>query len=272
MTATIIGVLTLSPFPGGGKFDASLYQVNDHTRIGEQVVASIPPDVSVAAQDGLAAHLSTRAQMRLFPLYSPANSPEFIVLDEKATNLYPLSADEFRSVLLDLQMNPQFDVVREQDGYFVFQSSAGVNRSAQPISVTWASTLALYGFDLAQSNQTGPFEPVADSLAANGTLRVTLYWTALKPMPDHLAISIRLVDLAGNVIAQDDSWPGRGALPTPLWAVGRSIRDVHYLDLTDRALPQQFTLIVKVYDAATLEPIEPVAGYVLSTLRGAQPR
>lgn len=272
MLATLIGYLTLSPFPGGGQFDATLYQVNQHTQIGEQIVASIPPAVSVAAQDGLAAHLSTRAQMRLFPLYSLANTPEFIVLDDKATDFYPQTADEFKLALLNLQMNPQFDVVREQDGYFVFRSTGGVNQSLQPTSLTYSSTLKLYGFDLAQSAGSNPFSAVSGNADHGDILRVSLYWTALVPMPNHLSISVRVNDAAGNIIAQDDSWPARGQIPTPLWEIGRSIRDVHYLNLPDSALQEQLTLKVIVYAADTLQPLEPVEGYVLSALLGTQPK
>jgi hypothetical protein len=51
-----------------------------------------------------------------------------------------------------------------------------------------------------------------------------------------------------------------------LWEAGRSIRDTHYLDLPTEGLPDQLTLQVIVYDAATLAPLEPVAGHALTTL------
>ena len=266
MIATLIGFLTLSPFPGGGQFDPAIYQVSEHTQVGEQIVASIPPDVSVAAQNGLAAHLATRTQIKLFPWYDHARPPELIVLDANTPNLYPLRADQFKAALADLQMDPAFDISREQDGYFVFKPSDGTHKLSQPISATWSSMLRLYEFAVAQASRSGPFEPISGNVENGSTLRVELYWTALKPMSNYLAISVRLLAPDGSIVAQDDSWPARGALPTPLWEAGRSIRDVHYFDLPATALPRQMTLKVIVYAADTLQPIEPATGLVLASL------
>jgi uncharacterized membrane protein len=265
--STTIGYLTLSPYPGGGRYNPALYQVDQHNLLGEQVVASIPPDASVGAQDGLAAHLSTRQQIRLFPLYSEENTPELIVVDEKAPDFYPQTADEFHSLLLSMQLDPKLDIVREQDGYFVFRTTGVANQSMQPVSVTYSSTLNLYGFEVAQSDGSTPFDSLKGTIGNGGSLRVSLYWTALQAMSDHLSISVRLIDSAGNDIVQDDSWPGRGSLPTPLWDVGRSIRDVHYLDLTDITLPPQVSVVVAVYDAATLQRLTPIDGYTLATFQ-----
>ncbi len=267
LIATIVGFLTLSPFPGGGKFNPTLYQVNEHTQIGEQIVASIPPDASVAAQNGLTPHLAARPVIRLFPLYDPVRSrTDFIVLDEKTSNLYPLSPDEFKSVLGTRQTDPGLDIIQERDGYFVFTPSAGAHKFSQPISVTWSSLLRLYEFAVTQSSQGGAFEPISSGLESGSTLRVELYWTALQAMSDHYAISVRLLAPDGSVVAQDDSWPAQGTVPTPLWEVGRSLRDIHYLKLPETPLPPEMILSVIVYAADTQQPIEPVAGAVLTSL------
>jgi hypothetical protein len=105
-----------------------------------------------------------------------------------------------------------------------------------------------------------------DNLDSGGQLRVILHWTALEAMPGYLAISVRLVASDGRVVAQEDSWPARGALPTPLWEAGRSIRDTHYLELPAEELPPQLTLRVIVYAADTLDPIAPQAGHALTAL------
>ena len=266
LLATVVGFLTLSPFPGGAQFDESVYQVNAHTQIGEQIVARIPPDVSLAAQNGLAAHLATRPWVRLFPWYDRAKFPSIVVLDEKSTNIWPLKPDELKTALLNMQMDPAYNTIQEQDGYYVFQLGQDAPRFTRPVSLTWSSTLLLTGFDLAQAQTAGAFEPITDNLDSGGQLRVILHWTALEAMPGYLAISVRLVAPDGRVVAQEDSWPARGALPTPLWEVGRSIRDAHYLDLPAEELPPQLTLRVIVYAADTLDPIAPQAGHALTPL------
>jgi uncharacterized membrane protein len=267
LIATIVGFLTLSPFPGGGKFDPALYQVNEHTQIGEQIVASIPPDAIVATQNGLTPHLATRPQkMQLFPWYNPAVPPEIIVLDEKTSNLYPLSPDEFKSALVNLQTNPGFDIIQERDGYFVFEPSTGMHKFSQPILATWSSLLRLYEFSVTQSRQNGSFEAISSGVESGSTLRVELYWTALQAMSNYYAISVRLLAPDGSIVAQDDNWPAHGAVPTPLWEVERSLRDIHYLTLPETPLPPEMTLAVVIYAADTLQPIEPAAGSVLTSL------
>ncbi len=217
----------------------------------------------MATQSALGAYLAQRAWIRLFPWFDRADLPDVIVLDEKAANLFPLKPDEFRAALLDTQMDPRLDVSWEQDGYFVFKPTRTLTDTTQPLAVMWGSVLRLYNFDLGLAHGDSAFEPV-NQLAPGGTLRVSLYWTALQPMPEHLAISVRLAAPDGSLIAQDDSWPARGALPTPLWEIGRSIRDVHYLSLPEGPLPEQLTLSVVVYNAETSERLTPADGYVLA--------
>lgn len=265
--STAIGFLLLSPFPGGGTYDDTLYQVDEHARIGEEIVASIPADAYVSAQNSLAAHLATRQQIRLFPRFDRARPPDVIVLDEKAVDRYPLSPADYVNALSELQIDPGLAILHEQDGYFVFKHLDGAPAAAQPVSATWSSLLRLDGFDLAQAQSAGSFVPVTDLLVSNGPLRVSLYWTALESMSNYYAISVRLLDSAGNVVAQDDSWPARGTVPTPLWEPGRSLRDLHYLDLANVPASQPLTLEVIVYAADTLEPLSPRAGYVLTSLQ-----
>jgi uncharacterized membrane protein len=271
LASTLIGFAVLSPFPGGGKFDASLYQINGHTRIGEQIVASIPADAYVAAQNGMAAHLATRQRIRLFPNFDHTQPPDIIILDERASNRFPMSNDDYASALSDLQIDPGFDVALEQDGFFVFKRTNGRPQSARSISATWSSMLRLDSFELAQKHLDDAYVPVTDSVRSGGVLRVALYLTALEPMSSHYAISVRLLSPDGKVAAQDDSWPAHGALPTPLWNAGRSIRDTHYLDLSHVPPAQQLTLQVIVYSAETLQPVPPHEGYRLTIVQMNDP-
>lgn len=264
---TAIGFVIFSPFPGGGAYDETLYQIDEHARIGEEIVAGLPADAYVAAQNNLAAHLATRQQIRLFPRFDRARPPDLIVLDEKAADRYPMSPDEYASALSNLQTDPGFAITHEQDGYFVFKHLDGVPAATRPMSATWSALLRLDGFDLAQAQQAGEFVPVTNTLHLHGPLRVALYWTALEPMSNYYAISVRLRDAAGNVVAQDDSWPARGAVPTPLWEAGRSLRDLHYLDVVNVPAAQPLTLEVIVYAADTLEPLSPREGHALTTLQ-----
>jgi uncharacterized membrane protein len=266
--ATLIGFLTLSPFPGGAKFDPSLYQITPRAEIAEQIVESIPADAYVVTQSLLGAHLATRSNLKLFSGYnSNTNRADYVFVDATTRQTYQLTPDDFKVALSNIEIDPLYDIVREQDGFFVFKPLRGQATLQRTISATWSSTLQLVGADLAQANSSGPFTPIVDRIEAGGQLRVMLYWTALQPMPEYLSISVQLVDSAGVLLAQDDNWPGHGAVPSPLWEVGRSLRDIHYLDLSNISLPAQVRLIVKVYYSGSLELLAPVEGYTLATVQ-----
>lgn len=265
LVAALAGFRLASPFPGGGRFDAAAYQISEHVRIGHRVLATIPPGVSLAAPDGLGAHLATRQQMYLFPWFDLAMPPEMIVLDAAGSDTYPLTTAEVHSALLAWQMAPEVETVWEQDGYFVFRTTPAPNFLHQGPWV-WAPWLRLEGYELAQTDETGAFRPAGTVPVAGRTLRVALYWQALARMEKDYSISTRLVGPDGQLVAQDDAWPARGALATSRWAAGRTIRDTHYLQLPAEGLPETLTLEVLVYETATVKLLVPETGYVLTSL------
>ncbi len=86
-----------------------------------------------------------------------------------------------------------------------------------------------------------------------GRLAVALAWEPLRQLPQNYAVSVRLLDSAGTVVAQHDSQPNYGFSPTALWAPGEFVLDRHYVDLPP-GLPtdEEYTLQVVLYDANTL--------------------
>ncbi len=87
------------------------------------------------------------------------------------------------------------------------------------------------------------------------TLTLTLYWQALGPSTGPYNVSVQLLDAGGMLAAQRDQPPGDGAYPTTGWLAGEVLADGYQVDLPP-GLPQgTYTVIVKLYDAATFAPL-----------------
>jgi 4-amino-4-deoxy-L-arabinose transferase-like glycosyltransferase len=82
---------------------------------------------------------------------------------------------------------------------------------------------------------------------------VVLYWHALAPMSENYAVSVRLVAADGTWLAQQDSWPAGGLLPTSQWRPGDYVCDVHKLDLPPDVVVDHLQIVV--YNAASGEPL-----------------
>jgi uncharacterized membrane protein len=89
-----------------------------HTRLGDRLLALVPPDASVSAQATLVPHLSHRAHIHQFP--SGAFVDEYIVLDTTVTDSYPFYSNRafLRAVQL-IEDQPDVSVVASQDGYLI---------------------------------------------------------------------------------------------------------------------------------------------------------
>ncbi len=83
------------------------------------------------------------------------------------------------------------------------------------------------------------------------TTRLTLYWRALSEMDTSYTVFVHVLDTGGRIVAQRDSVPGGGALPTTGWVAGEVIADEVELRLESGTPPGKYTVEVGLYDAAT---------------------
>ncbi len=93
--------------------------------------------------------------------------------------------------------------------------------------------------------------------AGGPAARLTLYWRPTTTLDRDLKVSLRIVDAAGNPLAQADgspavidAYPLRQVAATTTWAPGVQVRDVHEIALPVGA---DAHLLLIVYDAASLE-------------------
>jgi hypothetical protein len=86
---------------------------------------------------------------------------------------------------------------------------------------------------------------------------VTLYWQALAPLLTNYTISVRAYAVDGRLLAQHDTWPVNGLLPTTLWRQGDYVTDTYPLDIppADRTQLDHFEVVV--YNAETTQSLGP---------------
>jgi len=84
-----------------------------------------------------------------------------------------------------------------------------------------------------------------------GQSQIILYWHALAVMDTNYTVSVRLLAPEGTMLAQQDSWPAGGLLPTSQWRQGDYVRDEHILDLPRDVAPGDYAVQVVVYDSST---------------------
>ncbi len=109
------------------------------------------------------------------------------------------------------------------------------------LDVTFGGRMRLWGYDTD-----------ADTVRPGDRVRLTLYWQAVAPMERDYSVFVHLLDEADLVIAQGDSYPGRGNFPTSAWRVGEAIADTYELTVSSTAFaPGAARFEVGLYDFAT---------------------
>lgn len=130
-------------------------------------------------------------------------------------------------------------------GYFIpaYAAPTLVNAATlkidQPLKVTFDGQAELLGAQVDRA-QAQPGDPI----------KVTLYWRALAAMDQSYVEFVHLIDADGIIVAQRDTWPGRGLYPTGLWQPGQVFADELYLHVPDGAYaPNVATVRVGLYDS-----------------------
>ncbi|MBI4770938.1 MAG: hypothetical protein HY784_11165, partial [Chloroflexi bacterium] len=94
-----------------------------------------------------------------------------------------------------------------------------------------------------------------------GSLYLTLYWQSLVAMDRDWSVFVHVVDDNGIVVAQRDTYPGMGLMPTRKWVVGQTLADTYVLMLPATTYaPVAARLEIGLYDYATGERLLIVSG------------
>ena len=110
-------------------------------------------------------------------------------------------------------------------------------------SLTFPPEMRLLGYDVDRS-----------SVKPNESIRLTLYWGSLTQMDRDWSVFVHVVDENEIVIAQRDTYPGLGLMPTRKWNEGRTLADEYVITLPATIYaPSKARIEIGLYDYATGE-------------------
>ncbi len=100
--------------------------------------------------------------------------------------------------------------------------------------------------------------------APGDTLPLTLHWEAIAPYRADHRVFVHLIDpdndTTEGILAQADSAPLGGTYPFWVWAEGESISDTITLSIPADARPDDYLLLMGIYDGLTLERLPIIGG------------
>ncbi|MGB3905271.1 MAG: DUF2079 domain-containing protein [Anaerolineae bacterium] len=109
-----------------------------------------------------------------------------------------------------------------------------------PLDARLGGSVAFLGYD--QSSTT---------VRPGETIRLTLYWQALREMGTSYTVFTHLLDAEERIWGQMDSIPQRGEAPTTSWLVGEVITDQYEIVVAPDAHRGTYLLEIGMYDAST---------------------
>lgn len=269
LVMSVIGYWLYSPVSLARGFQPERFTVTQHARLGEAILARVPPNASVSAQDALVPHLSHREEIYLYP--RKVDEAQYIALDTQG-RYYPLTPDPYEKAFQELLANPNYRILTEADGYFLFQQVEGPFIE-NLVEAELGQGIALLGFDIAAQDERGEY--ISQSLplrvSPGQTIRLSLYWQGVAEMDIDYTVFTHLLDSEGRIVGQHDELPGNGFRLTEIWQpaifkltsrwqAGEIVRDVHYPSLSPDCKPGTGALEVGMYNRWT--------GQRLSTANG----
>jgi hypothetical protein len=106
--------------------------------------------------------------------------------------------------------------------------------------VVLGGAIRLAGYDLAD-----------DKLRPGGEVAITLYWQSIAPVTTNYTIFTQLLGPDGRLYGQVDRQPLYGVWPTGRWQPGERFVDKFVIPISEAAPPNEYQLIVGLYDLAT---------------------
>lgn len=215
---------------GFAPFDNSFQwpAMTPHVQLGQQMLAMIPPNAAVSAQDTLDPHLSDRAHIYLFPDYKDA---QYIALDA-TLNPIPTNSQGLHNIVVSLLQSRRWDVLFADDGYLLLR------KRATPAATAPSLPAAFYSFALATHVPTTGVSPL---LVTVGDLQLlgysisrtevvnlrspdvvlTMYWRTLRPITQPLVMTTYLTDVHDRPTNTFLQQPTTSWLPIPTWKPGQ---------------------------------------------------
>jgi hypothetical protein len=228
------------------------------------------------AQPGDGLILANQLQRPLFDYYRPAELDAYFFPKHEYSLEDPRTARDLESIA---EQHPRLWLVRfgnpaeyDPDGYLsrwlathgskaYFEGWVDADLSlyltgsatAGGSSDSLASIQTTVSAELGNGIRLLGYSVESGQVAAGEPLLLTLYWQATSPITERYTVFTHLLDNDGKVIAQIDSEPQGGSLPTDRWRVGEVIHDNYALSVSPEASRGPHLLEVGMYLLETME-------------------
>ncbi|MBX3014488.1 MAG: glycosyltransferase family 39 protein [Caldilineaceae bacterium] len=104
-------------------------------------------------------------------------------------------------------------------------------------------------------------QPAVVQQVASGTVAlVGLQWQSRVPLHQRYQVTVQVLDAQNRVLAQHDSEPAGGSLPTDQWPVGETIHDNHGIFIPPGTPPGSYRLLTALYDRNSGERLRLASG------------
>jgi len=229
--------------PGGGNY--RLYTVSEHDRLAAQIIAQIPADAKVSAQDKLDPHVAGRPTIYIFPRIDDADT----VFVDVTGPAWPQHPNDLYTTVQTL-LAGDFGVAAGLDGYLLLRKDAPSDtipdafysafRHGPAIPLPTTKPVSAFGDILTLVDQQV-------ALDEHGETVVQLFWQLVgDPVTTDYRFYIAYADPEGNSLHDSRFYPPVATLwyPTSLWRPGELVM-VETLPWPLEV--EQFTLLVGVY-------------------------
>jgi uncharacterized membrane protein len=224
--------LSNSRVNGFGPLDDSFEwpALTTHVRLTDRMLAMIPPDAPVSAQDTLDPHLSDRAGAYLFPDTADA---QYVALDASA-NPIPSTPDDLHSMVLSMLASKRWDVLFANDGLLLLRRRSAPSRTAPvlppafytfalkahpaiqyPLRVIAADGLEMLGYTITRRETVNLRMP---------DVVLTTFWRADRPVLTETSLPSTVTNEQGDFhTLYGENTAALDWLPTAQWKPGRVI-------------------------------------------------
>ncbi len=218
-----------SNFKGGDTFDLSLWWQDDETTpLGGQV------NLALRDESGRTANLYSGTPIPNFPASEWGHAA---ILRGRYTIQIPIDFSGTSRLTVESQgQTTPIATFNVQPSGRTFV----VPRIRYPASAQLGDSIKLLGYNLDKTNAR-PGE----------TVRVTLYWQAVKTPTASYTVFAHIVDGNGVLRGQDDSLPRHGELPTDRWLPGEVIADAHDIVIAPDAPAGEYRFEAGMYSPET---------------------
>ncbi|WP_298982136.1 DUF2079 domain-containing protein [Caldilinea sp.] len=197
--------------------------VTEHHRRAQAILAQIPPEAAVSAQDRLNPHVSGRRTLYIFPRVDDA---DYVLLDVTGPAWPQHPNDLKRSV--DALLAGEFGVAAAGDGYLLLQRGAPSKTPPPEFYTAWQPTVQppdnveLQEVSVVFGNETDDLLRLRSygvGVDRYGELVTTLIWEALRPLDEDFRFYVAYLDSELQAIYDTRFYPPTAVLwyPTSLW-------------------------------------------------------